>query len=209
VPLTQTTFGTTVQQLRQAKPDAVIMYITAAQAANLAQTGRQQGFTPIWAAALAGFNTKQFETFSHASDNLWMVSALPPASAKDQFPGIAKYNQEMDAAADAGVSDTAESNRDSNSLNTWVQVHALANVAKTIEGEVTNESMLAALRSAKNVDVEGLVNWSAGGTGYVGFPKITDGGALYVGPIKDGSYTPQSTTPTKIFEEIGLSKMGA
>jgi len=208
VPLTQTTFGTTVQQLRDADPDAVIMYITAPQAANLVQTARQQGFTPSWVASLAAFNYEQFQTFSRASDNLWMISALPPASAAEQFPGIQKYNDQLDAAGEAGISDTGEDKRDSNSLNTWVQVQALAKLAETIDGEITNESMLAALQEAEGLDVEGLVTWSPGGTGYEGFPKITDGGALYVGPIENGVYTPESTTPTKVFEEIGLARDG-
>jgi len=209
VPLSQTTFGTTVQQLRDADPDAVIMYITAPQAANLAQTARQQGFNPVWVASLAAFNYEQFQTFARASENLWMISALPPASASDQFPGIQAYNDELDAAGDAGIADTGEDKRDSNSLNTWVQVHALAKLAETIGGEITNTSMLEALQSTDNLDVEGLVDWSPGGTGYEGFPKITDGGALFVGPIENGVYTPESTEPTKVFEEIGLPKDGA
>jgi ABC-type branched-subunit amino acid transport system substrate-binding protein len=207
VPLTQTTFGTTVQQLRDAEPDAVIMYITAPQAANLVQTARQQGFTPSWVAALAAFNYEQFQTFSRAGDNLWMVSALPPATASEEFDGIAAYNEQMDAAAEAGLGDTGEDKRDSNSLNTWVQIHAIAQLAETIDGEITNTSILEALRSSEGIDVQGLVDWSPGGTGYVGFPKITDGGALYYGQIENGEYTPEAE-PTRVFEEIGLEQEG-
>src|SRR5581483_11581498 len=44
-----------------------------------------------------------------------------------------------------------------NSVLDWLAVHFVANVAKTIKGPVTRQSMMAAFKKAKNIDMMGIV----------------------------------------------------
>jgi ABC-type branched-subunit amino acid transport system substrate-binding protein len=207
---TQTTFSSTVEQLRDSDPDMVLISNGPPQSTTLVQSAAQLGYTPKWGYFAAPNNERDFKTIAQnaGSGALWMVSALPPASAGDQFPGISKYNAEMDNAADNNIDNADADNRNENSIDAWLQIHALAEVAATITGPVTSESMLAALKTTTDLDVEGLVTWSPGGEGTSRYPKLSDDMALYVGPVEDGVYAPESDEPVRVLDIAGTATGG-
>jgi ABC-type branched-subunit amino acid transport system substrate-binding protein len=206
LPNTQTTFASTVQQLRSVNADANILLLNAGAQTLLAQTATSQGYTPTWISYLGSFDTKTFNLMAANASKLWYVSGLPPVTASSQFSGIAQYNSEMDAAGKDGIANTGTDDRFETTLQAWLQIHALAEIAKKISGPVTSATLAAAIAKATNVDLEGFSTWSPGGApGPKNLPMITDGGSLYYGPVKSGVYTPTSTQPTKLFALIAAS----
>lgn len=187
--LTQTDFSSTAQQLAALKPDAVVLDATSPQEDAILQAAAQIGFSPIWISDGGTFNPQTFAAFTKLAPKIWMSSSVPFANANN-YPAIKTMNKEMDAAATAGISNAVVANRDESTVFSWLSTHAFAQVAQSIKGPITNLSLLAALKKAKNVNVEGMEIYSPGQTGMAHFPRITSGGLDYIGPVKNGLYVP-------------------
>jgi ABC-type branched-subunit amino acid transport system substrate-binding protein len=70
---------------------------------------------------------------------------------------IKPFNEQREAAGLGAVSPT-----DSNvysGLNAWLAVHAFAEVAKQVKGEISNSTMKEALEAAKGINVEGITTY--------------------------------------------------
>jgi ABC-type branched-subunit amino acid transport system substrate-binding protein len=193
LPTTTTDFAATVQKLRSLNPDAVLLYAAAPPALGIMQTGEQIGFSPIYVGFAGIFGQPEVLKTAPLTKSFWNTSSLPPTSASDTFSGVATYNEEMNQAGSNGVPNTATSERDETSLATWLAVHGLAKVMATIQGPVTAASLTAALRRTTDMNLYGLVTWSPGSPGLKTYPKLTNGGAVYIGPAKNGVYTPLPT----------------
>ncbi|MFR9806092.1 ABC transporter substrate-binding protein [Pseudonocardia sp. RS010] len=102
------------------------------------------------AASVFSFGESEAQAIGPASDGIWVIS---PYGAPSQN---ATFNADLDSAGVA-VDDLAL--RRSAGLNAWLAVHAAADVAGSIQGDITAGSMIAALRQAKAVDVEGVLTW--------------------------------------------------
>jgi ABC-type branched-subunit amino acid transport system substrate-binding protein len=206
VPSSQTTFAATLQQLRATNPDAVLNLLTPGAQALLTQTAKSEGYSPIWVADYAGQDPKSLAAIVPNTSALWLESALPPATAKDKFNGIAQFDTEMTAAAGSGVSDAGSDGWSEAAVNTWLQIHAIAEVAKTVKGALTAATVMTALKSTHGLDLYGLTSWSpAQTTGPKVAPYVTDDGAIYYGPVVNGTFTPVSTTSADLFKIDGLS----
>ncbi|MEU7811948.1 ABC transporter substrate-binding protein [Pseudonocardia sp. NPDC049154] len=102
------------------------------------------------AASVFSFGESEAQAIGPASDGIWVIS---PYGAPSQN---ATFNADLDSA---GVAADDLALRRSAGLNAWLAVHAAADVAGGIQGDITAESMTAALRQAKAVDVEGVLTW--------------------------------------------------
>jgi ABC-type branched-subunit amino acid transport system substrate-binding protein len=198
---TQTSFSSTAQSLATLKPDAVLLNATAPQEDATLEAATQIGFSPTWISDSGTFNPETFAAFAKLAPKEWISSTVPPAT-DNAVPAIATFNKEMNAAAAAGISNAAVGNRDESTEFTWLSTHAFFDLAKTIKGAVTNTSVLAALKTAKSINVEGLITWSPAAKGLPMFGRVTDGGIAYWGPVKNGVYTPSSHAP--VLKESGL-----
>jgi ABC-type branched-subunit amino acid transport system substrate-binding protein len=202
--LTTTTFSSQVQQLRSAGANGVLFMTTAAQMAPFMQAANAVGYTPAWTNSLGSFSVPVLQAASRLSKKLWLTSAYPPASSASQYPGMAAYTQEMSAAGKAGIENTSTPNQTESSINAWAAVHGFADVAKTLSGDVTAASLLAAVKTATNVNVSGLLTWSPGAPGNPKYPGLKDNGLQYSGPVANGVYAPNPHDPTPALAGVQL-----
>lgn len=192
VPATSTQMNSAMFELRSAGADTVFMNISAAQQQAFVVAANSAGWHPIYATAMGEHNAQTLAAVSKLADKLYSASAVPVQTAPGQssIPAVNQFRAAMTAAAKAGDSD-ASSDLSSASFFTWATTQALAQVMKTIHGQVDAKSLSAALKSAKDVNVVGLWKWTpssmSGGTLY---PHQTDGGLTYIGPVKDGYFQP-------------------
>jgi hypothetical protein len=188
---TQTTFATSASQLAAMKPDAVLLNATSPQEDSILEAAQGIGFSPTWISDGGTFNPETFAAWAKLSSNEWMSSSVPFAN-DNEIAGIKTLNSEMNAAVSAGISNAAVGNRDESTVYSWLATHAFADVAKTIKGPVTAASVTAALKTTKNLNVEGIEDYSPSTTGLSSWPRVTSGGLDYIGPVKQGVYVPTS-----------------
>jgi branched-chain amino acid transport system substrate-binding protein len=198
---TQTTFSTTAQKLASLRPDAVLLNATAPQEDAILEAASTIGFSPTWISDGGTFNPQTFAAFVKLAPKIWMSTTVPFAT-DNSVPAIKTFNREMNAAAAAGISNAATGNRDESTIYTWLSTHAFFALAKTIKGPVTSSSVLKALRTAKNINVEGLFKWSPAAKGLPSYGRVTDGGLAFYGPVKNGVYTPSARKA--VLEDAGL-----
>ena len=140
----------------------------APYAQQLKSTGAQGAVEIIGPAAFTGIGKAAQALGIHPTVGVCEICGLTapglliggpmPLATDMSNPGIATFNKERVADGMAKVSPT-----DLNvysGLNAWLAVHAFADVAKTIKGQVTTASLKAALDHTTNLNVEGLVDWS-------------------------------------------------
>ncbi len=125
---------------------------------------------------------------------LFIVGAYPPVGAVAEYPGLARFAKEMDAAATAGNKDAKI--RNSSNLRAWLSVHAVAQVAKGVTGEITPSSLLAAFGTAKDVDLFGILPaWTPSAKGSVaGFERASNARVFFL-RLVDGKFV--AATPLK------------
>jgi hypothetical protein len=94
-----------------------------------------------------------------ATDGIGVSSWAQPLSATS-VPGVAQYWKEAGTAAGPLFKYY------DNDILAWLGIHFIANVANTISGSVDKASMLAALKSANNVNMYGIMPpWNASARG--------------------------------------------
>lgn len=207
VPLspTSTTFGGVIQELKSAGVDGVLSYTPVNQIPPLVQAGSAVGFNPTWVSSLDSFpDPKALESTSKIASKLWLTSVFPPVTSASEYPGMSKYIESMEAADEQGIANATTEYQTGTSIHAWAAVHGLAEVAKTIDGEVTSTSLLAALKKAKDINIADLVTWSPGAEGLPNYPGLKDDALVYVGPVVDGVYTPDPKEPIAAAEGVSV-----
>jgi ABC-type branched-subunit amino acid transport system substrate-binding protein len=202
VPLTASDYSTYVQALKGMHPDVVVQVLSTTGSVQIMKAGQQLGLHAAWANQTLNIDVSNLATFGALANGMYITSSFPPATATADFPGIAKFNSEMDAGAKAGVKDTDA--RTAQAITSWVAVHAVAEVAKATTGLLTSAALTQALKSAQSVDVEGLINWSPNATGPANFTRITNSD-VYLEKVDAGKLTLVSNTPVDYFKAAGMT----
>jgi hypothetical protein len=93
-----------------------------------------------------------------------------PSYTDTSYEGIRVFNEQMDAAGK-----TDPTLKKVSGVNAWLSVHAVARVAEQIEGELTRESLLEALRGqAEPIELWDLATFAPGADGPLDeFPRWT------------------------------------
>ena len=204
VEVTQTTFGDVAAQLQETGAEGVILIGSPIQQTGIIQAATAIGFQPkIWSNAYGAFNPELVKAMGEVTTAGYMTGTVPPAN-DEEFPAMAEFNEQSEVAAEQGVENTQLELRDENAVLQWLTIHMLAHVAEGIKGEVTSASMKKALEGAKNVDIEGLFEWSPSAPGLKLAPNIKDGGLIYWGPIEGSFFKPESKEPVPVLEELGF-----
>lgn len=151
-PTTTADYSPIVQQLKNLNPGivsiatpgpGVIGIITSAASAGLKWTwcipdGWTNGSSPL---------IKLGSTVS----NFYTPATLPPLSATAQYPELKTFIANMAAAAAAGVTGASTKPADyaQDTLRAWLAVHAFVDIAQTISGPITAQSVMNATKTAK------------------------------------------------------------
>ena len=202
VPTTATDYSSYVAQLKSLNPQVIVQVVSTTASAELMKDGQQLGLNATWANQTLNIDVNNLSTFGDTANGMFITSSFPPATAGAQFPGIATFNKEMDAAEKAGIANTDI--RSAQAVTSWLAVHAIALVAKGTSGLLTASSLTSAIKSATSVDVEGLINWQPNATGPKDFPRVTNSD-VYLEKVQGGKLVLASSTPVDYFSLAGLS----
>jgi hypothetical protein len=86
----------------------------------------------------------------------------------------------------------------------WLAVHAVEQVAKTVKGEITGASLLAAVQKAKCMDLYGLIKWCPGKRGPAAYPRLTNAQIYLSSVASDGSLKLLQRKPIDSFPLLGV-----
>lgn len=156
VPTTGVTdYAPYVQKIKDMGAEAVVLIAGPGTTTGVFNASGSLGVDPLWFHNAYSFG--EAEGKSTGAINKKMIVIGPyPTFRETGVKAIQKFNAEMDAA---GIGNDPTLRR-SSAINAWLSVYAVAEVAKTIDGDVTAASLTKALNSAKDVDLNGLVTWS-------------------------------------------------
>lgn len=200
-PYTTADFAPTVQKIQDLDADAFAFAAGSVDGAGLAKaTGEGKLGIPTFTSASHMYNVMNEEggTLPADFDGEQVVFQLPPASADipalDHWKdGIAGY--EAETGETVGLSDMSE--------GAWAMVYAVGAVIDEVDGEVNAESVTAALQSAEDLDVAGILTWSPGAKGPSEYPRVTNW-SVWFGVVDNGDFVVDSVEPVDIRELGGL-----
>lgn len=150
-----TDYAPYAEQIKERGADSALILLGPAGLQAMYKAAASIGLDVQFAGTIFSFGESEARAIGKASDGIWMLSPYPSVRNSGS-PGVKRFNADLDAS---GVGDDPVLRR-SAGLNAWAAVHAAADVAGTIDGPVTAESMTAALDETRDLDVEGFFRWS-------------------------------------------------
>ncbi|WP_165818466.1 ABC transporter substrate-binding protein [Frankia canadensis] len=188
VGLTSTDLAPAVQAVEQSKADAAVSVVPAELTAAFLKAAAQAK-APFTVGAVDGqINSVLSQIRGTQDDHLLVVSAYPPIDAVATYPGLAQFTTELQAQAKTGDKDAAT--RDSSSVRAWLAVHVVAQVAAGITGDITSTSLNDALKTAKDIDLYGILpKWTPSAKGHVpGFDRVSNARVFFM-RLNDGKFS--------------------
>jgi ABC-type branched-subunit amino acid transport system substrate-binding protein len=147
------------------------------------------------AEALSDAVVKKLGANSDLVKNALLVSPYPPV-ADNSIAAVKLFNDQLDAAQKAGAKHLGDDTRP-HIFNSWLAGYAFGQIAKTISGPVTKESLTTAMNNAKDVDLGGAIPaWTPSKSGGM-FARVSNGSAWFV-KIVDGKQQLDPTTPQEV-----------
>jgi hypothetical protein len=197
VPLTATDYQPYAKSLKDLTPDVIVQILSTTGSAQIMKAGAQIGLNATWANQTLNIDVSNLSTFGSSADGMFITSSFPPATASAQFPGIKNFNAEMDAAGKAGIASTDI--RSAQAVTSWLAVHAVATAAKSTTGLLTGAGLIADLKAAQTIDVEGLISWTPNASGPTNFPRVTNSN-VFLEKVSSGQLQLVSNTPVNYFQ---------
>jgi ABC-type branched-subunit amino acid transport system substrate-binding protein len=166
-----TDYAPYAQQIKDSGADAAIVALGPAGFQAFVKSADAVGLTARISGTAFTFGQSEAAGVGALANRMFVTAPFPSTDDRS-VPGVAKYHEELDAA---GVENTTAVRRLAG-LNAWLSAHAAMQVAGTVQGDITRDSMTAALQKTSNMDLYGLVTFdpaSLGGqTGaFTRFPK--------------------------------------
>jgi ABC-type branched-subunit amino acid transport system substrate-binding protein len=121
---------------------------------------------------------------------------MPPLSAASNIPGMQEFLANMQAEANSGDSSAARSSIDQGTLEGWLAVRTIAKIIPAHAATVTASTVMAALDSAKNINMGGLIPpWTPTKPGPTTAPRVSN---TYMWVVKVNGTTPVLAQSTEI-----------
>lgn len=161
-----TDYAPFAQQVKEKGADAVLVVLGNAGSQAFVKAAKAVGVDARLGTTIFSFGDSEAQAIGNQADGYFVASPFP--STHDMTnPGIKQFNQELDAD---GVGNGAAVRRAAG-LNAWLAMHAMADVAKGIKGDVTPESMTAALKQSGPIDLFGVTKWDPSKLGSAEYGK--------------------------------------
>ena len=165
VPVTTSNWAPVAQRFKRNGSDAFVPVLPNQQTVAFLQAAKQAGLKFTISVVDGQIFRKDLPSLGSFANGMLVTAAFPPLSAKDRFPALAKWAAEVKAFGGAG---TSEQELDGSALRAWLGVHTIANIAKTITGEINRTSFSTAFKAAKDVDLQGILpKWTPAKAGPV------------------------------------------
>ena len=143
--------------------DIVSIPLSIEQAIPLIQAVRALGSKVQFIINSGAFTNADITKNASLVNGLYIVNDVPPvnASTEKQFPIIKTFASQMSAEASTGDSDANINDLRSFALRIWDVLQAQFQIMKGMKEPITASSYLAALNSAKDVSLNGILpNWT-------------------------------------------------
>lgn len=133
----------------------VIMALGAADANPIAQSFEQLGSKLVFALGTAGFSQADLQDLgTFATSSTYTAPTPAPSSSTTDFPGLKDFLADMEKS---GNKDLELENLNGDTVYPWLTVRAFGELATGITGDIDKTSVIAALESAKDLDMAGLI----------------------------------------------------
>jgi ABC-type branched-subunit amino acid transport system substrate-binding protein len=194
LPQTAADMTSFAAQIVSMKADGVDCITSPQAALALLKAARQLGSQAVFSYIDRTMTPQMLDSAGTMADGMALAGYLPPVSATN-IPRVAEFVSEMAAAAKAGIPNASGGNVDPVSEGGWLPVYAVQAAAKSIQGPVTNTSLLNALKKAQNINVKGIVpDWSPGKPRPTGYPQITNP-TVWLGVVQNSETQLIQNTP--------------
>ncbi|MCU1375630.1 MAG: hypothetical protein JWO68_2916, partial [Actinomycetia bacterium] len=162
-----------VAQAMAQKPKAVVLSVLPSDIVKIATAFHQAGFTGRYASVISLYSAALAPQLAPTTDGALLGAKLPPP-ADASSSGLEQFR--ADAKKYGGNAPLTEYSMDS-----YISVHVVAEVAKTMTGPITPASFLKAMQAASNVKVPilGTLNFTTS-AGIEGQPRLTNARAVLV-----------------------------
>jgi branched-chain amino acid transport system substrate-binding protein len=192
VPVDLTATDLTPQVTAGAKGDGVVLAMLPAQLSSWLKVSKSGGFTQKLAASAGALLPKEMAVLGDSADGLVVASGLPFVTGS--MPGVVRYRAEMAKYAPGAAVDGI-------SLNSWLGTWAFAQVARTMQGDVTRETVMSGFGNLTNFNVYGLLPEGFGTTKEFALPGLNRlfNQQAVEGVVKDGKAVQTSTGYVPVF----------
>jgi ABC-type branched-subunit amino acid transport system substrate-binding protein len=166
LPGATTDFAPYVQKLREYNPDAVMFINSVGVSGGVMRTAASLGVKALWTHNTGSVGEPEAAQIGAPTEGM-LLAGIFPTYRDTTYPGIRKWVAEMTAAGKADPLFLKPLG-----LDAWLSVHAVGMIGQKLKGDLTNTSLLAALRSQKKpLDLYGLVSFDPGKHGPAAFPR--------------------------------------
>ncbi|WP_165818275.1 ABC transporter substrate-binding protein [Frankia canadensis] len=188
VGATSTDLAPAVQAVVQSRADAAVSVLPAEQTLAFIKAADQARAPFTFGVVDGQIQSVLSQIHGSQDDHLLVVGAYPPLDATARYPGLKQFAAELDAQGRTGDKDAAT--RDSSSVRAWLSVHAVAQVAAGITGDITSTSLNDAFKTAKNIDLYGIQPaWTPSAKGHVpGFERVSNARVFFM-RLSDGKFS--------------------
>jgi ABC-type branched-subunit amino acid transport system substrate-binding protein len=166
IPGATTDFSVFATKIRELNADSVIFVTSSGLAGGLMRAAHALGVRPLWSVQSGTFGESDIQQVGDPAEGMMVAAPFPPYRAT-QYPGIRRFNAEMTAA---GKNEPLQ--RKPVAVDTWLSVYAIATLGKRMKGQLTNTTLMAALKAQKKpMNLFGLYDFVPGKPGPAAFPR--------------------------------------
>jgi branched-chain amino acid transport system substrate-binding protein len=168
-----TDYAPYVADIQRSDPDAVLLAIDDTSAAQLIAAMQQLNYNVLLGGHPGTFTLETLRKFKENTKGTLLAESFPYPSQNNvkNFPGLKQFFADMKAS---GKSILDPKKLQPTSFYPWVSTLAFVNVLANTES-VTRESVIEALKTAKDVDLEGLAApWTPSAPGFSFFGAVSN-----------------------------------
>jgi ABC-type branched-subunit amino acid transport system substrate-binding protein len=196
IPLTQTDLLPTTQQLKNLNPDIVAVVANGPVAISLMKARQELGLNALVTGSGTAIAPTSYASMPNGGDGMYVGQALPPANTEPRFQ---PFRDQLKAA---GLDDNPV-NFDGVSAKAWLSTWALKKLCDSITGPCNKQTLLKAARTAKPIDLFGILKWDPAAKGPAAYPYQTVGSA-YVLKVANSDLQLATKTPVDYFATLGI-----
>ncbi|GAA3226686.1 ABC transporter substrate-binding protein [Actinocorallia longicatena] len=192
IPVQISTSDLTPAVTKASSGDGVVLAMIPAQLSSWLTVSKGGDFPQKLVASSTSLLPKELEALGSKADGLLVASGLPFVTGDSE--GVVRFRDEMARYAPG-------KSVDSISLNAWLSTWAFAQVARTMKGDITRETVMAAFGNLTDFNVFGLLPpgfTTTKGSSVPGFSRLFNQSTIE-GVVKDGKIVQTSDGYVPVF----------
>jgi ABC-type branched-subunit amino acid transport system substrate-binding protein len=203
VPLTALTNPTAyADQVKTLGADTVLFFTGTPQATPIINAAQSLGVSNVkWMSNCLVYGVSDLEQVDPQQQGNFILGCPYPLPTESNYPIMQQY-----VAALKQHGEDTSANLRVEGVQNYMQVNAIAEIARQIKGSITSSSLEAAMENAKNVSIGGLYNWTPSQAGPPQLPLLSAGRVYWFTTENFPStktFTPVSATPSDLLSELG------